>query len=383
MSRAYSSIAAYAAYLGGGIVLCIAGPSMWNIHPLVAVVAASATTLTFMLLHMLFDTRTLAQRALLNTARRRAELNMLGTYVMKLEQRIAHLGQLEAMPAAENRNDNSAVVTSNLLAFAARVSSRCDTSTTSASSSQAGIDDSKNDVHGMMTKTTSVVDTDLFLLPIASLAHHKTVHYEAIWDRAGAATMHTHASTADTAGNSGEREIGKLAAIISLCGRLSARNPSTRLFCGVSKQALANDGFRKELVDFMRTHAELAGRLVFEIDAATLLSLNAETVADLRELADCGFAFSADRAALADTGKVRSVLGRIGFIKINVSALAAADPNVIAGLAAQNTEIIATDVETEREAELLSALGINLVRGALFGKARMASHAPEQRKLAA
>lgn len=357
MRNTRKNLLSYGAYLGGGVILTATGPSLWDVSPLVASLASAATTLCFMAIHLIIDTRHIARQACAQARRRRSELIALGKYVAGLEQRLAsrgtYMAPVAAVQATSARSDDLPDAANNLLMFAARVSARC-----RPGASEPVIGEPSD----QMIEPDAIASehADLHLQPIVRLPTRRTVHYEAL------------PPVTDTAGFSSDLETQHLAGVISLCNRVGERQPGTRIFCNLSAEALHSDAFRSELTEFMGTHAELARRLVFEMQASTALGLNAEAVADIRELEALGFAFSVDGATLTDLGKVYSVFSRLAFAKIDAAALIDADPNVLRALGKTGTEVIAVHIEDERQVVEINELGISYGQGHLFGAPRPA-----------
>jgi len=366
MSHARKSFFFYAAYLAGGVLLTVFGPELWNVHPLVASVAASATTLCFVIAHIIVDTRQLARRAIAQARRRRAEVIAIGKYVARIEQRLSEPTERAPEPGALVIEPDPEVA-SNLLQFAAHVSARCAAPTN---------DDTDAVLQADVASAIADARVDLHLQPVVRLPSRQTAHYEALSRIRGRDGQMipptTFLAAAAAAGVTADLDTQQLASVISLCNRIGDRHAGAHIFCNLSAQTLSSDRFRTELTGFMTAHAELARRIVFEMQAATALALNAEAVADMRALEELGFLFSCDGASLADVARAGSVFGQLSFAKIAAADLIDADPNVIAGIAKRGTQIIAVRIETERQAVLINELGIGFGQGFLFGEARPA-----------
>jgi cyclic-di-GMP phosphodiesterase TipF (flagellum assembly factor) len=380
MTQRRNSLIGMAAYLCGGVALAITGPALWDVHPLIATVAASATSLTFMLVHLVLDTRALARAAAVEAKRRRSELLALGKYVTALERRLTNAPSATAARPVDPVLETQAVepaVTDNLLRFAERVAARCGAGA-AADGHRAGV---------VPDDAVAVGETrlELHLQPIVRLPQRATAHYQALarFRDADGNVMSPERLPAASAQAAVDLDTRQLAHVVSLCNRIGNKHAGTRIFCGLSADALRNDDFRAELNGFMETHPALAQRLVFEMDTATVLALNAEAVADLRALEDIGFAFAVGGATLPELGKLFNAFGRLAFAKIDADKLAGVDPNIVRALAKAGTQIVATNVVAEDEAVSLAAAGIGCAQGPLFGGPRKAKTAAEPLRLAA
>jgi cyclic-di-GMP phosphodiesterase TipF (flagellum assembly factor) len=380
MTQRRNSLIGVAAYLCGGVALAITGPALWDVHPMIATVAASATSLTFMLVHLVLDTRALARAAVIEAKRRRGELLALGKYVTALERRLTIPPSVTAARPVETVLETKAgepAVTDNLLRFAERVAARCGAGVT-ANDHRAGVvpDD---------TAATGEARLELHLQPIVRLPERGTAHYQALarFRDADGNVVSPEQMLPASAQAAVDLDTRQLAHVVSLCNRIGRKHAGTRIFCGLSSDALRNDGFRAELTGFMETHPALAQRLVFEMDMATVLALNAEAVADLRALEDVGFAFAVGGATLQELGKLFNAFGRLAFAKVDADKLSGVDPNIVRALAKAGTQIVATNVVSDDEAASLAAAGIGCGQGPLFGGPRKAKTAAEPLRLAA
>ena len=387
MARALKAGLALASYTAGGALLAAIGPSLWNVEPIVAAAAASATTLTFAATHLVLDTRQLALGAMAEAKRRRRELVALGRYVARIEaalgNRIAEARtpvaapQL-ATPVDECRPGQAAELESNLLQFAAMVSARC-----AGEPSRTASLPTEESAIAACNADTPAAEPELHLAPVAALSDRRTAHYRAVTGVRGRSGYVIDSETDLPADAILDSETRQLANVISLCNRIGDRHASARIFSTLSGTALRSDEFRAELTGFMEQHPELARRLVFEMDVATVLALNAEAVADLRGLEEIGFAFGVSGGTMQDLGRVFNAFGRLAFARIDAGQLHGVDPNIVRALAKSGTIVVAGGVEDGRLADELAEAGILLADGPLFGGPRKARLASEPQQLAA
>jgi EAL domain-containing protein (putative c-di-GMP-specific phosphodiesterase class I) len=351
-----------ACYAAGAAALSVVGPAVWSVPQIVAFAASAATALCFVIADVLFSTYRLARRAFTAAAYQSAEVAALGARVAALEALRQTPEQIASAPAAP---DPSLETANNLLQFAAHVSARCgrqhNADARVADAAQDTIDDAQIELH---------------LQPIVGISDRRVMHYEVLSrlrSHTGALMMPAEFLPAALAtGRTANLDKRQLSSIVGLCHRIGDRHLDTRLFCNLSGDALRNDDFRAALTAFARQQKALSQRLVFEIDAATAVTLNTEAVADLRGIEAMGFAFSVDKASLGDIPRLPGVFRRLAFLKLEAAMLADADPIALKRLARAGTQVIATHVETEQQALAVHRTGVELGQGFLFGKPRPA-----------
>ena len=359
-------------YAAGAAALSIAGPSLWNAPTFIAAAASAATALCFAVADVLFSTHRLARRAFVMAAYNKAEVEALGARVAALEM-LRPAASMTA--AAPETHDVSLETANNLLQFAAHVSARCGRKVT-----PDFVADSAGDPIGD-------AQIELHLQPIVGIPDRRVQHYEVL------SRLRSHTGTlmmpaeflpaARATGRAADIDTRQLSSIVGLCHRIGDRHMETRLFCNLSGDSLQSDSFRAALTTFARQQKALSQRIVFEIDAATAVTLNTEVAADLRGIEAMGFAFSVDKASLGDLPRLQGIFRRPGFLKLDAVILEKADPGVLKALARGGTQVIATHVETEDQAASVRRAGVALGQGFLFGKPRPARMDDSARRRAA
>ncbi len=160
---------------------------------------------------------------------------------------------------------------------------------------------------------------------------------------------------------------------VQILRRAHRRDKPVTFFCNISGQSLADRVFFADFLDFLSDNTLLSENLVFEIAHTDLVSLPAEAAEDLRSLADLGFRFAIDRASLADVTPALLSEWPIAFVKADIAEIAAyaqhdpglstlQRPLVLAGVA-----MVATKVERERHADVLTGLAVRYGQGFLYG----------------
>lgn len=342
-------------YAAGAAALAIFGPALWAVPTVIAAVASAATALCFAIADVLFCTHALARRAFVTAAYQKAEVEALSARVAALER---------LRPAEPETRDPKLETANNLLQFAAHVSARCGRKAPPAIvADRAGdpIDDAQIELH---------------LQPIVGLPDRRVLHYEVL------SRLRSHTGTlmmpaeflpaARATGRAADIDTRQLSSIVGLCHRIGDRHMDTRLFCNLSGDSLQSDSFRAALTQFARAQKALSQRIVFEIDAATAVTLNTEVAADLRGIEAMGFAFSVDKVSLGDLPRLQGLFRRPGFLKLDAAMLETAEPSVLKTLVRGGTQVIATHVETEQQAASVRRAGVALGQGFLFGKPRPA-----------
>jgi len=147
-------------------------------------------------------------------------------------------------------------------------------------------------------------DIDLFLAPVVRLASGQTSYYRA--------TSNAR-SPAD--------ETRLIARIITVLRHLDRRGRAVGIFCPLSAEAFADNGFLGRLVRFLRRNEDVAGKLVIEISQADLARLTQAGMRGLAWLAQLGATFSL--AAASPAGPDLAALHELGFqfVDVDIQAL--------------------------------------------------------------
>lgn len=173
---------------------------------------------------------------------------------------------------------------------------------------------------------------------------------------------------------------------ISLMRTLSTRKPNIRLFCNLSAQALEDQGFTRQLVEFLKDNAEIRNRLIFELSAAELSRLPAAAQQTLAALSAMGCPFSVDQVTSLSFDPARLAAINIKFVKISAETLLTAETAIARDefatfLKRHDITLIATHLEQERDVVEILELGVGFGQGYLFGRPRpssMLDAAPQQ-----
>lgn len=147
-------------------------------------------------------------------------------------------------------------------------------------------------------------EIELFLAPIVRLASGQTSYYRA-------------SSNARSPGDE-TRLIGR---IITVLRHLDRRGRAVGIFCPLSAEAFADNGFLGRLVRFLRRNEDVAGKLVIEISQADLARLTPVGMRGLAWLAQLGATFSL--AAASPQGPDLAALRELGFqfVDLDIRAL--------------------------------------------------------------
>ena len=369
--------APFAAYVAGGAGLALVGPGLWNVMPETAALAALATTASFSIGHLM--TRTLRRTRALTTTVARQTLTMqaLSLRLATVSQSIETIeARLETVPSTESLDE----MRSTLRDLSTVLSGRATTTATKPSaprSKAAATKSGDSQIAQLVRDAIADARVDLHLQPIVQLPNRGTVHYEAfsrVRDAEGRVIMPSEFLPAvEAAGLASALDNLQLARCITLTRRLGEKRPDTRIFCNLSGRALAEPTFLAEIIRFMRSDREQANRIVFEVSARDLASLDPDVLRGLSGLAQLGFGFSVDGYSSACPDDVMAAVGGVRFVKIDADAFLAEDGEaLVAGLRRRGIDVIATRVESERQVVELLDLGVGFAQGYLFGHPRPA-----------
>lgn len=145
-------------------------------------------------------------------------------------------------------------------------------------------------------------------------------------------------------------------------------------FCNLSHSTLEDDEFFDQFTEFLAGNRDLAGRIVFEIDARRLLEANGRMRANLDALQRLGFRLSADRVDSLDIDLAEIARRGVSFVKIDAPALLGGPGQGAASiretLEKSRIALIASMVENEEQVVELVDAEIALAQGYLFGEPR-------------
>lgn len=218
---------------------------------------------------------------------------------------------------------------------------------------------------------------DLYLQPIVQLPDRKVAHYEGfsrMRDLRGKVIFpEEYLEEAERAGLMSAIDNLLLFRCINLVRKLGPRRPGVRLFVNLSEAALGDQRFLAELVQFIRAHRELAGRMVLEVAAADVKQITPASWEQLAILGRLGFGFSIDQVTdLAALDPARLASANVQFVKIDAKLLLEGPCPIDRATFCtvfhrHQINLIATHVEDEATAARVQDLGLRFGQGFLFG----------------
>ncbi|NWH07549.1 MAG: EAL domain-containing protein [Alphaproteobacteria bacterium] len=223
---------------------------------------------------------------------------------------------------------------------------------------------------------------DLYLQPIVSLPHRRLRFYEAFTRLRmpdGATIMPAqYLRVAEPAGLMSAIDNLLLFRCVQVIRRLTRSARDIAIFCNISGYSFSDRTFFPQFLEFMSGNRDLSGHIVFEFTQDTLRSLSDIEEANLRVLADLGFAFSLDKVTSLDLDLAALRERRFKFVKAparlmldqDASARGIAASDVKELLARQGLSLIAEKVEEERHVVNLLDFGVDYGQGYLFGEPR-------------
>ncbi len=158
-------------------------------------------------------------------------------------------------------------------------------------------------------------------------------------------------------------------------------NPGVQLGVNVSGTAAGNPAWLNSFVDYVRAHADVAPRLNVELTETAALhhfEENAQFVSQLREL---GCMVAIDDFGAGYTSFRNLQMMHLDMVKIDgayIKGLSASPENqvfvrTLVGLAKNfNLKVVAEWVESEEDAKLLEAMGVDYFQGFFFGEPEIA-----------
>jgi cyclic-di-GMP phosphodiesterase TipF (flagellum assembly factor) len=224
---------------------------------------------------------------------------------------------------------------------------------------------------------------DLYLQPVVSLPQRKVRFYEALSRlRAEDGTLimpSQYIRVAEPAGLMSLVDNVLLFRCVQVVRRWAQRNKEIGVFCNLSQETLRDSNFFSQFADFMRDNRELCGQLIFEISQETFDTVGKIEDANLRMLAEMGFAFSMDKVTNLDIDVARARHYGVRHVKVAAELLlgdpddaqAAVHPADLKDLLARfGLNLIAERIETERDVVNLLDYNLDFGQGYLFGEPR-------------
>jgi cyclic-di-GMP phosphodiesterase TipF (flagellum assembly factor) len=224
---------------------------------------------------------------------------------------------------------------------------------------------------------------DLYLQPIVSLPQRKLRYYEALSrlrDQSGQVIM--PAQYIQVAGQAGLMSVVDnllLFRCVQIVRRLTQKSRDIGIFCNISAETLADREFFPQFLDYMQTHRDLAGQIIFEFSQDAVLRCGIAGEKNLTALATMGFALSMDHVSSLALDFLR--LKAIGFryLKVRAGTLTADMNGAKSAIAAEDIKalltrhglnLIAERVEDEKTVVQLLDYAVDYAQGYLFGEPR-------------
>jgi cyclic-di-GMP phosphodiesterase, flagellum assembly factor TipF len=223
---------------------------------------------------------------------------------------------------------------------------------------------------------------DLFLQPIVSLPQRRLRFYEAftrLRTEEGTAILPQHyLRVAEPAGLMSAIDNLLLFRCVQLIRRLSRSARDISIFCNISAHSLSDATFFPQFLEFMQANKDLAPHIVFEFEQKTLDAMAKTSDANLRVLADLGFAFSLDHVEHLNLDFSLLRERRFRFIKAHVKLLLTSETalgGIVAGdlkelVSRHGLYLIGEKIEDERDVVNLLEFGVDYGQGFLFGEPR-------------
>jgi cyclic-di-GMP phosphodiesterase TipF (flagellum assembly factor) len=164
---------------------------------------------------------------------------------------------------------------------------------------------------------------------------------------------------------------------VQLLRRVGSGSRLKGVFCNLSSQALRDQDFFPELVEFMEENGALADSLTFQVSQRAVLDLGTDELAGLKSLGKLGFVFSLDHVADLDVDFAALRDHFFRYVKIEAKTLLhdlqeaggsvpAAD--MTSFLDRFDLKLIAEKVDDEASLSRLMEYGVELAEGDLFAR---------------
>ena len=154
------------------------------------------------------------------------------------------------------------------------------------------------------------------------------------------------------------------------------------MFFNLSPATIFDKGFFSQLIDFLDCNSELAANLIFEFTYPAVEIMAGEIERNLKAIASRGYTFSVDHVRRLDLNWASLREKNFRFVKVPANLLLqrdASDGEIASKILAfddvvtQNDLVLVVEkVETEADLARLSALGVKLAQGNVFGAPRPA-----------
>lgn len=220
---------------------------------------------------------------------------------------------------------------------------------------------------------------DLYLQPVVRLPQRRAVFHECLTrlrDSQGhIITPDQYLPIAEEAGKTSAIDnLSLFRCVQTLKARRGQDMADVTFFCNLSASTLNDSDFFDQFVEFLAANRDMAGRIVFELEAADILAAEGQRTTNLDRLAMLGFRLSADHIDSLDTDLPELARRGAAFVKIDSSALIG-DPKrsatlVRESLSSAGVTLIASMVEKEEQVVELVEAEIEYAQGYLFGEPR-------------
>lgn len=234
----------------------------------------------------------------------------------------------------------------------------------------------------LLTATTKALQEnrmDLYLQPVVRLPQRRAVFHECLTrlrdEHGHIITPDQYMPIAEQAGmTSAIDNLSLFRCIQTLKARRGPDLAEVTFFCNLSPATLADSEFFDQFLEFLSANSDLAGRIVFEMEARDLLNAQGRTVVNLDRLTMLGYRLSVDHVTSLDVDLPELARRGATFIKIDCDALLG-DANrsaaaVREALATAGVTLIAAMVEREEQVVELVEAEVMLAQGYLFGEPR-------------
>lgn len=234
----------------------------------------------------------------------------------------------------------------------------------------------------LLTATTRALQDnrmDLYLQPVVRLPQRRAAFHECLTrlrdEQGHIITPDQYLPIAEQAGMTSVIDnLSLFRCIQTLKARRGPDMAEVTFFCNLSPATLDDSEFFDQFVEFLTANRDLAGRIVFEMEAGELLGAQGRKIVNLDRLTTLGYRLSADHVTSLDMDLPELARRGAAFIKIDCGALLG-DATRSAGavreaLSTAGVTLIAAMVEREEQVVELVEADVTLAQGYLFGEPR-------------
>ncbi len=167
---------------------------------------------------------------------------------------------------------------------------------------------------------------ELYLQPIVRLPQRKTAFYEGftrLKDETGRLILpQEFIPAAEQAGLMNTIDNVLLFRCVQIVRKLMKQDRRVGIFCNLSPNALADEHFFPQFLDFVREHQDLAGAVIFEIPQASFEARSSVEARAMAKLVDLGFRFSIDKVSSVEIDLPDLERSGVRYVKIAARTLA-------------------------------------------------------------